>query len=35
MKKQRKLREKRPRAQATLKAAEQELKTLLKAWELA
>ena len=35
MKKLVKLRKKRPRAHATIKAAEQELKVLLNAWELA
>lgn len=35
MKKLRKLRKNRPNAHATIKAAEQELKVLLKAWELA
>jgi hypothetical protein len=35
MKKLLKLRQKRPKAHATIKAAEQELKVLLKAWELA
>ena len=35
MKKLRKLRKSRPKALATIKAADQELKTLLKAWELA
>jgi hypothetical protein len=34
MKKLRKLRKSRPKAHATIKAAEQELKALLKAWEL-
>jgi hypothetical protein len=34
MKKVRKLRKGRPNAHATIKAAEQELKMLLKAWEL-
>lgn len=35
MKRLRKLRKYRPKARATIKAADQELKTLLKAWELA
>jgi len=35
MKKLRKLRKSRPNARATIKAAEQELKMLLKAWEVA
>jgi len=35
MKKLRKLRKSRPNAHATIKAAEQELKMLLKAWEVA
>ncbi len=35
MKKLQKLRKSRPNARATIKAAEQELKMLLKAWELA
>jgi hypothetical protein len=35
MKKLRKLRKSRPKAHATIKAADQELKALLKAWELA
>jgi hypothetical protein len=35
MKRLLKLRETRPRAHATIKAAQQELKVLLKAWELA
>ena len=35
MKRLRKLRKSRPKAHATIKAAEQELKALLKAWELA
>lgn len=35
MKKLRKLRKSRPNAYATIKAAEQELKMLLKAWEVA
>jgi len=35
MKKLRKLRKTRPKALATIKAADQELKGLLKAWELA
>ena len=35
MKKLRRLRSKRPNARATIKAAEQELKALLKAWEVA
>ena len=35
MRKLRKLRKNRPKAHATIKAAEQELKALLKAWELA
>jgi hypothetical protein len=35
MKKVRRLRKSRPKAQATIKAAAQELKMVLKAWELA
>jgi hypothetical protein len=35
MKKVRKLRKSRPKAQATIKAAAQELKVVLRAWELA
>ena len=35
MKKLRKLRKTRPKALATIKAADQELKALLRAWELA
>jgi hypothetical protein len=35
MNKVRKLRKNRPKAQATIKAAEQELRSQLKAWELA
>jgi hypothetical protein len=35
MKKLRRLRKMRPKAHATIRAAEQELKALLKAWELA
>lgn len=35
MRKVRKLRKSRPNAQATIRAAQQELTTLLKAWEIA
>ena len=35
MKKLQKLRKTRPKAHATIRAAEQELKLLLKAWEIA
>ena len=35
MSKVRKLRKNRPKARATIKAAEQELKTLLKVWDVA
>ena len=35
LKKLRNLRKRRPKAEATIKAADQELKALLKAWEIA